>query len=238
MPGDEKKVLAYQRLADQLEGEILTGRLNPGDRLPAERELAEKLGTSRRTLREALRLLEQKGLIEIRPGATGGSFVRDLDAGVVTRSLDLVIRHRKVPLADLAQFRLDVEGAVARRAAERIGPEEIGELNRLIKKAGDLFRGPGFDWRKLMAIDRRIHLLLAEVAGNRLHLLVLKSIHDNITPYYEAYLAKESGVQINNYRELQGLVRAVSRGDGEKAEQLAREHVKKGELVMIRERQA
>jgi GntR family transcriptional regulator, transcriptional repressor for pyruvate dehydrogenase complex len=235
MTGKKKKVLTYRRLADQIEEAILSHRLNPGDRLPAERELADQRGISRRTLREALRLLEEKGLIEIRSGATGGSFVRDLDAGVVTRSLDLVIRHQKVPLSDLSQFRLDVEGIVARRAAERAGPEEIKALNTLIGQAGELFEGLEFDWRKLMEVDRKIHLLLARAAGNQLHLLVLQSIHNNITPYYEAYLSKSPEVQINNFNELRALVRAVSKGNGDEAEHLARDHVAKGNLVMKKE---
>ena len=72
-----KQSRIFQDVVDQIQGAILDGQIKPGDKLPAERELGEMLGTSRGTLREALRVLEQKGLIEIRLGVGGGAIVKD-----------------------------------------------------------------------------------------------------------------------------------------------------------------
>ena len=232
--GRPKRVLTYRRIAGEIEADILARRLLPGDRLKAERDLAGAYGASRRTLREALRLLEQKGLLRIKPGVAGGAFVQDLDAGVVSQSLALVLRHQKIPLADLSQFRLDVEGLTARRAAEKIKPEDAAGLRDLIAQAGAVFEAAEFDWRRLMDLDRRIHLELARIAGNRLHGLVLQTVHDNISPYYETLMTKDPAVQRNNLRELEALVEAVSQGDGDRAEDLARDHVEKGAKVMER----
>ncbi|MCP4460121.1 MAG: FadR family transcriptional regulator, partial [Cytophagales bacterium] len=89
-------VRAYQEVINQLEEVILSGKLNPGDKLPPERELIEDLGTSRRTLREAFRVLEQKGLIEIKIGSKGGTFVPDRIGERLGESLSLLIRKRSV----------------------------------------------------------------------------------------------------------------------------------------------
>src|SRR5512136_795361 len=103
----------FQDVVAQIEEAILTGRIKTGQTLPSERDLKETFQISRGTLREALRVLEQKGLIEIRLGVGGGSVVRDVDAGRVTESLGLLIRSQKVSLHHLAEFREAVEGNIA-----------------------------------------------------------------------------------------------------------------------------
>ena len=69
----------FQDIVDQIQNAIINNTFKPGNKLPAERELKEKFNTSRSTLREALRVLEQKGLIEIRPGVSGGAIVKKIN---------------------------------------------------------------------------------------------------------------------------------------------------------------
>ncbi|MBW2633924.1 MAG: FadR family transcriptional regulator [Deltaproteobacteria bacterium] len=88
-------VRAYQVVINQLEETILSGRLTPGDKLPPERELIESLGTSRRTLREAFRVLEQKGLLEIKIGSKGGTFVADRIQERLSETLGMLMRTEK-----------------------------------------------------------------------------------------------------------------------------------------------
>src|SRR5690242_3941549 len=75
-----KQNKAYQDVVVQIQEAIIAGSIKPGSQLPAERELKEQFGISRGTLREALRVLEQKGLIEIRTGVAGGSIVREVNS--------------------------------------------------------------------------------------------------------------------------------------------------------------
>ena len=103
----------FQDVVEQIQEAILQGTLNPGDKLPPERELKEMFGASRGTLREALRILEQKGLITIKIGVAGGAVVNALSTDQVSESLDLLIRYQKASLKDLAEFREGVEGLVA-----------------------------------------------------------------------------------------------------------------------------
>ena len=103
----------FQNVVAQIQEAILSGDLKTGDTLPPERALREMFQVSRGTLREALRVLEQRGLIEIKLGMSGGAVVKALTTREVSRSLDLLIRYQRVSLRDLAEFREGVEGIVA-----------------------------------------------------------------------------------------------------------------------------
>ncbi|MBW2677983.1 MAG: FadR family transcriptional regulator, partial [Deltaproteobacteria bacterium] len=118
----------FQDIVDQIQEAILEGRLQTGDILPSERDLKEMFNTSRGTLREALRVLEQKGLIEIKLGVGGGSVVKEVSVDKISESLALLIRTQRVSLNHLAEFREAVEGIIAAQAAERATPADIKQL--------------------------------------------------------------------------------------------------------------
>ena len=126
-----KQSRVFQDVIYQIEEAILKGKLKAGDRLPAERELKEIFRTSRGTLREALRVLEQKGLIAIKTGANGGPVVKEVTTRQVSESLGLLIRYQKIPLKDLAEFREGVEGIVAGLAAQRAKRRDKEHLKKL-----------------------------------------------------------------------------------------------------------
>ena len=124
-----KQSRIFQDVVDQIQGAILDGHIKAGDKLPSERELCEMLGTSRGTLRESLRVLEQKGLIEIRLGVGGGAIVKDPGGKQITESLAMLIRSQKISLRHLAEFREDVEGTVTGLAAERASDDDIRRVS-------------------------------------------------------------------------------------------------------------
>ena len=106
----------FEDLVAQIEGAILDGRLKTGDRLPAQRDLVDMFQTSRGPLREALRVLEQKGLLEIKRGVRGGAVVKQPGMAPVAESLGLLVRHREITLAELSEFR---EGRRGQRGRHR-----------------------------------------------------------------------------------------------------------------------
>jgi DNA-binding FadR family transcriptional regulator len=112
-----RQVRAFESIIQQVEAAILQGNLTAGDRLPPERELQEMLEVSRNTLRESLRVLEQKGLIEIRQGNRGGIFVKELNADSMAESLGLFVQSQRITMEQISEFRQDLEGLVSRRAA-------------------------------------------------------------------------------------------------------------------------
>jgi DNA-binding FadR family transcriptional regulator len=222
-----KPTKMFQDVVAQIEDAILTGRLQTGQTLPSERDLKDTFQVSRGTLREALRVLEQKGLIEIRLGVGGGSVVKSVEADCVSESLGLLIRSQKVSLNHLAEFREIVEGSVAAQAAERRTPADVAHLKALLKEAEACVGPDGGRRGEFLEADKRIHLAIAATTRNPLHVSLLTSIHDNIHRYYDRFLSMDGSELEQNYRDLSALVDAVARGSAEAARRLAQEHVER-----------
>lgn len=159
---------SYDSLLCAVEADIFEGRCRPGDRLPSERQLREQYGVSRSTVREALRILEQRGLVEIRQGAAGGAFVKALEAGRVSAALVQFMRHSNVTYDQLIELREAVEARCAAHAAERATAAEVADLEALLSEGRtflDTGRGRSeafYRW------DLRMHQRLARLSGNPL----------------------------------------------------------------------
>ena len=222
-----KPTKIFQDVVAQIEEAILSGRLRIGQTLPSERDLKDTFQISRGTLREALRVLEQKGLIEIRLGVGGGSVVKSVEADCVSASLGLLIRSQKVSLSHLAEFRETVEGSVAAQAAERRTPEDIARLHALLAQAHACVAADEGRRSEFLEADKRIHLAVAATTRNPLHVSLLTSIHDNIHRYYDRFLSMDGSELEQNYRDLCALVDAIARGAAEEARRLAQEHVER-----------
>ena len=215
----------FQDVVDQIQDAILQGTLNPGDKLPPERELTEMFGASRGTLREALRILEQKGLITIKTGVAGGAVVNALSTDQMSESLNLLIRYQKVSLKDLAEFREGVEGLVAGLAAERAKGEHISRLEELLAEAKTHCDQGISHWDEFIEADNRIHLMLAHIAGNPIYESVLTIVYQNINLYFGKFLPKEKGLLEQNFQDLLEIVGAVKSGQAAKASLLVQNHV-------------
>ena len=232
-----KPTKVFQEVVAQIEEAILAGRLETGQTLPSERELKEQFQISRGTLREALRVLEQKGLIEIRLGVGGGSVVRAMDAGGVSESLGLLIRSQKVSLSHLAEFREGMEGSIAAQAAERRSASDIRKLKGLLEVARACVRAGRKRRDEFLEVDKQIHMTIAATTQNPIYQSVLTSIHDNIHRYYDRFLSMDDPELQENFRDLCGLVDAIETGATDDARRLAREHVRRFNGYMQRRAQ-
>jgi GntR family transcriptional regulator, transcriptional repressor for pyruvate dehydrogenase complex len=215
----------FQDVVGQVQSAILDGRFHVGDILPPERKLLELFGISRGTLREAMRVLEQKGLIEIRPGGGGGAVVRGATTDHVSESLALLIRHRKVSLDDLAEFREGIEGIVTGNAARRATEPDVEELENLLSDARRYCAQGTAAWDRFIRVDERMHMTLARISRNPVYGLILRTVHDNIHEYYDRFLAGEKAEMAENMEDLEKIVDAVARRDAEGARILAQDHV-------------
>ena len=222
-----KQTKVFQDVVMQIQEAILGGQLKTGDTLPSERQLKDMFNISRGTLREALRVLEQKGLIEIKLGVGGGSVVKDLNADQVSESLALLIRSQKVSLNHLAEFREDVEGIVAAHAAAGRSAADIHKLNKLLDEARKCIDAGPSQRDAFVEIDKRIHMALAELTENPIYISVLHSVHDNIHRYYDEFLSMDELELQENYQDLCDLVQAVEKGQADHARRLARDHVRR-----------
>ena len=203
----------FQNVVEQIQDAIFDGRLEAGDQLPSEMKLKEMFQTGRGTIREALRVLEQKGLVEIRTGAAGGAVVCAPDASKVTESLDLLVQCRKVTFDQLAQFREEVEGAVAARAAAVVRKGDIGRLEGLLDEARGLLAEGCTDPKSFSRIDVRLHIAMAEIVGNPLFVAVLRMVHENVLDAYERFSLSPELLR-ENFRDLEELVEALGKRPG------------------------
>jgi len=222
-----KQTKVFQDVVEQIQEAIFDGRLETGQILPAERELKAMLNVSRGTLREALRVLEQKGLIEIKLGVGGGSVVKAVDTEQISESLGLLIRSQKVSLNHLAQFREDVEGIIAAHAAQLRSKKDIKKLKQLQAEALQCVDGGQSQRNAFITIDKQIHMTMAEITGNPIYISVLHSIHDNIHRYYDRFLSMEDPELQENYQDLCNIIDAVENSQVERARELAQHHVKR-----------
>ena len=224
----------FQDVVDQIQEAILGGTLKPGDMLPPERELKETFAISRGTLREALRVLEQKGLIEIRLGVNGGAVVTAEDTtSQFSDSLDLLIRFQKISLTHLAEFREDFEGNVAAAAAERADQTDICKLEALLQTAGTHVQKGASGWNDFLIVDRQIHQELARITGNPIYFFINKMVHDNIQRYYDDFLPPDEGRIKENYADLCNIVELVKIGKAADVRLLAQKHVRRFNEYMM-----
>ena len=161
----------YQQIVEQIEQSIRSGLLKPGDQLPAERDLAERFGVSRTAVREAVKALCEKGLVEALPGR--GTFVIDATSHVIKQSLDL-LSSISTPegLAHLEDVREIFEPEIAARAAIRAEPKQLAAMREAIDAMDRSLEDAG----AYIEADLDFHLALAEAAQNPLVLTLIDSI--------------------------------------------------------------
>ena len=165
-----ERVGATDAVVTRIESLILENQLRPGDPLPPERELAEGFGVGRNVVREALRSLAEKGLVEVRAGR--GTVVVEADPSAVTESLRLLLRRRRVTLEELGDARLLIEPELAALAAKNAPSDDTRVLEECLRKlevAGD-------DSEAHVQADLDLHHEIARLSNQ----LVLQAIFDAI----------------------------------------------------------
>jgi DNA-binding FadR family transcriptional regulator len=165
---------AIDEIAAQVREMIASGKLKPGDRLPAERELAAMLHVSRNTLREALRALEHAGIVEMRKGATGGAFVRSGDSGAIVNGLRDLYHLGAITPQQLTEARLWLNELVVRAACERATEEDLQALEANVDASTRADEAGAFDERQ--RLNREFHVLLAQTTRNPIIAITMESI--------------------------------------------------------------
>jgi GntR family transcriptional regulator, transcriptional repressor for pyruvate dehydrogenase complex len=165
---------AFKEVEKQIRTLIYSKHLKPGDRLPSEKELAVQIGVGRLSVREALRMLEQAGLITVKQGATGGSYVKKLDSNVTVESLLDLMWQENVAVRDVVDVRCGVEKIVLEKAFRNMTNENLITLE---KSVGELETLVSEGQEKEYPVDPTLtefHVLLAEFTGNPVFPIILK----------------------------------------------------------------
>jgi GntR family transcriptional repressor for pyruvate dehydrogenase complex len=161
----------YEQIVQQIEESILKGDLKPGDQLPAERELAQRFGVSRTAVREAVKALREKGLVEAYSGR--GTFITDGTSHAVRQSLDLMVKiGQPEGSTHLAEVRAILEPEIAALAASRAQESDLVVLREAVAVMDRAQRDPD----AYIEADLDFHLALAEAASNPLILSLIDSI--------------------------------------------------------------
>src|SRR5437899_5843906 len=129
-----RQARASGEIVSQIERAIFDGELQTGDRLESERELAERFGVSSITVRDALRVLEARGLVHVKVGASGGALVSDTNVDQVAESISTMIQLRRMTLSGVAEARTVVRTGTCELAAERADAESIARIEREVER--------------------------------------------------------------------------------------------------------
>ncbi|SMF90025.1 DNA-binding transcriptional regulator, FadR family [Azospirillum oryzae] len=207
-------------LAEILQDKIVHGGLAVGESLPSERDLMVQYSVSRATVREALRILGAKGLIEVRRGRRGGSYISAPSSEAISRSLDLFIQGHEVRFSDLLAVREAIEPVAAAQAALYRTKDDIKEISRLLHESNRAIN----DLQLFSALNLEWHLAIVRASHNPLFLSFMTSIGSMLysaTERDEFDLVTRTVVARSHRR----IYEAIAAGDAEAARRRMMRHV-------------
>ncbi len=210
----------YQQIVQQIEESIDKGELKEGDQLPAERELAQQFGVSRTAVREAVKTLSEKGLVEAYAGR--GTFITNGSTNSIRNTLDRMIRNGPLEgTVHLAEMREILEPEIAFLAAKRSDQETISAMQESIS----VMDAARMDPEAFIEGDLDFHLALAEAAGNPLILSLIDSIVGLLREQRMRTYYTEGGPERGQYHHKR-ILEAIEHRDPQGARDAMRAHLR------------
>jgi GntR family transcriptional regulator, transcriptional repressor for pyruvate dehydrogenase complex len=210
-------------IVDQIRLLMRQGQLQPGDRLPAERELCEHFGVSRVTVREALRVLEANGLVEIRVGARGGTFVRSPSKERMGEGIVDYLTMSSVTSGDVTELRMVLELGIIPLVCERATSDDIEELLKLCHQAREALATDSYD----VGMSVEFHTRVAQCAHNGAIELLLPSLQGPLLRSPEEARQAAPGMGRRGVQEHLAFVEAVQDRDVTTATEIMRAHLQR-----------
>ncbi len=209
----------YEQIVQQIEDSILKGTLKAGDQLPSERELAQRFGVSRTAVREAVKAMREKGLVEAYSGR--GTFITNGTSQAIRQSLDWMMRVGQAEgSTHLAEMRAILEPEIAALAATRREEQHIATM----RDAFEVMDHAREDPVAFIEADLDFHLALAEAAANPLILSLIDSIVGLLREQRMRIFYVEGGPERGQYHHKR-ILDAVEQHDAEKARAAMRAHL-------------
>lgn len=213
----------HQLVLQWIEGQLSSGQLALGGRLPAERSLAEQLQVSRTSVREAIRVLEAMGVLRagVGSGPEAGTVVIADPTAALGSALRLHVATSHLPVRDIVETRVLLESWAASRA--RPESPALAEAARLLEQMDSCAETEAF-----LALDVRFHLALADAAGNAVVSAMMGSLREAIQDYAGRLTGNLPDWEATAARlraEHQGILAAISSHDGGRAAQLVADHI-------------
>ncbi|MGR4890721.1 FadR/GntR family transcriptional regulator [Sphingopyxis sp. LARHCG72] len=175
-----KKKRVFEEVCGQIRARIYSDSLRPGDKLPAERELAQQLGVGRAAVREALRALENAGVIELRKGARGGAFIQQLNSDVVSASMRDMVYLGNVSLDELIEMRILMNEQVIPLVCARATEEDLAALEDNVATSEAVTR-----LADRLDATRQFYFLLGQASHNQLVMTLLGALTEVVLDFVE-----------------------------------------------------
>jgi len=219
-------VRLYESVIEQIMNLIKNNKLKPGDKLPPERELAEKLSISRGSLREAFRVLESRGLIKSKPG--GGRYIREIRKNGHNNTENIILSLEKSSILELLEAREMFEVKIAEVAAQRATPEDID----LIEKALNRMNKEKIDKYKKTESDTEFHLAIAGASHNFVFVNIIK-LHLDLLKETRGKTWQIPGRREEQREEHQAIFRAIKEHNNKKAGEAMMKHLRSIRKVVV-----
>lgn len=222
--------VTHTKLHEQIVAQILdlikSGNLQHGDRLPPERELSTIFGVSRHSVREAMRRLEQQGILKSRAGS--GTFVILDESCSLSEFLAVAVHGEKSKISEIFQFRRMIEPQIARLAARNAEPSDMLHMEQIVLDQMRSLEDPMLSG----TLDQAFHIALARATGNSVLFHIVQRIADVLS------FIRDEGSQTAQRQELsleghQALLSAIREGDPEKAQKAMENHLSTIEQTML-----
>lgn len=218
------RVCKFKEIADRIEKQITEGNLLSGERLPAERKLVAELQVSRSSVREALRILVQKDLVEIRRGAMGGAFVKPPSHKQTSGEAEILLQFDRLSLDQIAEFRDQIESGVVALAVARVNSDDLRMLNYRLQTVRS-FLAKGSGWiDDFIEADKAFHLCVAKIARNPLLTQTLKAAL-GLKRYFFRFLDLAPCLMEKDFQDLSAIVQAMENRQPETAARITRAHI-------------
>jgi len=211
-----------QAIVDQIKEAIFQKKIKTGDKLPSERQLMEQFETSRVTVREALKNLENSGILEIRRGTQGGAFVRDPDVKFVSGFLQDMFSMGNIKVFDLTEARMAVEPFSVKMATQRIRPVHLEQIRQNIKETKECLKSRNAIDARFLTLE--FHRLIAQASGNPVIFFMVDSIMDIMESNVSTIpIPAETIEKTLHYHE--DIYEAVAKRSPEQAQDLMLQHI-------------
>lgn len=211
-----------QAIVDQIKEAIFQKKIQVGEKLPPERQLIEQFRTSRVTVREALKNLENSGIVEIKRGTQGGAFVRDPDVKFVSGFLQDMFSMGLISVFDLTEARMAVEPYSVKMATERIGDDSLVQIRQNIIETRDCLKGCHTTDARLFTLE--YHRLIAQGSKNPVIFFMVDSIMDIMENNVSAIgIPAESIEKTLHHHE--AIFEALVKRDPDRAQALMLKHI-------------
>jgi GntR family transcriptional repressor for pyruvate dehydrogenase complex len=210
-----------EEIVEQIKLAIREGRLGPGDRLPPERELTTRFGVSRMSVRDALRILEAGGLIEIRVGARGGAFVRAPASSIVGEGIANMLMLSSISAQEVTEARRILEIGIVPLVVERATDEDLDGLERLCRESQQAIRAGSYRTE----LSAAFHVALARASHNGAVELLVESLRGPLLESLERARQASRAMGVSGVRDHGALVRAIRERDAARAQDIMARHL-------------